>query len=156
MALVITLHPERDMNVCTKFHSNPSDSCRGISVWKKVMDRLTNHAASWLKRIIKGVYATLYRLNICNIWLYLLYCSVICNCKCGNCGSSWIPLCTKSLLTTGLQKRKFNLKWDVIPPLQHIYVWLLKDPLQTCCTTYKILILINKLRLMCFYSKKFN
>ncbi len=28
------------MNVCTKFHGNPSNSCWDISVWDKVMDRL--------------------------------------------------------------------------------------------------------------------
>ena len=36
VAKVIKLHPLWTINVCTKFHGNPSNSCLDISVWTKV------------------------------------------------------------------------------------------------------------------------
>lgn len=41
---VIRFHPLITMNVCTNFHSNPSNSCWEISFWQKVVDRQTNIA----------------------------------------------------------------------------------------------------------------
>lgn len=37
-----TVHPEGNMSICTKFHGKPSKS-GDISLWTKVVDRLTNH-----------------------------------------------------------------------------------------------------------------
>lgn len=33
------VHPLGNTNVCTKFHGSPTNSCRDISVWTKVVDR---------------------------------------------------------------------------------------------------------------------
>ena len=32
------IHPEGDINVCTKFNHNPSDICGDILVWTNMMD----------------------------------------------------------------------------------------------------------------------
>ncbi len=39
---IITIHPEREINVCTKFHWSPSNSFWDILVWTKVVNRPTH------------------------------------------------------------------------------------------------------------------
>lgn len=43
------IHPLRNINVCTKFHRNPSDRCRSISVWtkKSTLSRLSDFSGDW-------------------------------------------------------------------------------------------------------------
>ncbi len=52
----IAVHPEGTMNVCNKFHSNPSSSCYSIIV----EDRLTDLAAARLKIRTRRVNSPIY------------------------------------------------------------------------------------------------
>ena len=58
---VITIHPEENMDLCSKFHVNPSDYW---NILVRIVFAICSRSLllTWLKRIIKGICATL-----CNI-----------------------------------------------------------------------------------------
>lgn len=54
---VITVDPDWDMNICTKCHGNPSNSCWYISVWTKIGHWLNEGCEVQLKLLEEDFYS---------------------------------------------------------------------------------------------------